>query len=149
MEKYPLTDDDQKLVDMAFKEAEEKFDKERHWVASVVRTQSGKTYQAMNLYAESAIFSLCAEPIAIGQAVDADRDDPIETIVTVYRRKRSDPPEIKIVPPCGRCREVIIDYGPDSFIVMREPGETELFKIRAVDLLPYRYEIFRKENKAS
>lgn len=147
MKKHPLTAEDEELVKIAIKDIEDKFDRERHWVASAVRAKSGRVYTAINLYADSAMLSLCAEPIAIGRSADADNNDPVMTVVTVYREKRSEVPKIKVVSPCGRCREIIVDYGPDAFVILREPGDDKLFKVRATDLLPYRYEIYRQEGK--
>lgn len=147
MNKIPLTPEDIELVRIATNDIVDKFNKERHWVGSAVRTASGKVHTALNLYADSASLSLCAEPIAIGHAVDKDKNDPVRTVVTVYHERKNTPPGVKVVSPCGRCREIIAAYGRDSWVILREPGTEDLFKVRAEDLLPYRYETYRREGR--
>lgn len=147
MKKFPLSPEDIELVRIATQDIVGKFNRDRHWVASAVRTASGKIHTALNLYADSASLSLCAEPIAIGHAVDKDKDDPVHTVVTVYHERKNSPPGVKVVSPCGRCREIIMAYGKDSWVILREPGTDDLFKVHASDLLPYRYETYRQEGR--
>lgn len=147
MNKTPLSPQDIELVRIATQDIVDKFNKDRHWVASAVRTASGKVHTALNLYADSASLSLCAEPIAIGHAVDKDKDDPVHTVVTVYHERKNAPPGVKVVSPCGRCREIIMAYGKDSWVILREPGTDNLFKVPAAELLPYRYETYRQEGR--
>ncbi len=57
--------------------------------------------------------AVCAEAVALGRAVVDLGDAGIDTIVAV----RHPPPDekdqtIKVVSPCGACRELIFDYDP-------------------------------------
>ena len=45
--------------------------------------------------------------------------------------------EIMVVSPCGRCRELLIDYG-DMMVIVQ--GTDHLHKVRASELLPYKYD---------
>ena len=55
--------------------------------------------------------AICAEAVALGQAITNAGETGIETIVAV----RHPPPEepnrsLTVVSPCGACRELIWDY---------------------------------------
>ncbi|MNC78625.1 Blasticidin-S deaminase [compost metagenome] len=45
--------------------------------------------------------------------------------------------EIKVVSPCGMCRELIADYGKDCKVILIE--DDNLTKVDIIDLLPLRY----------
>ena len=111
-----------------------------HWqqVAAAVRMESGNAYQAVNLDAHCGSCGVCAEPIAIGMGV-AKGDQTIDTIVAVRKSSRDGPDApIKLVTPCGACRELICDYGPNAFVILRR-GDGYI-KARARLLLPWKYD---------
>lgn len=60
----------------------------------------------------------------------------IETIVAVYYPASGIP---KVIPPCGRCREIITDFSPAGFVILRDPGSDDIYKVRSVDLFPLKY----------
>lgn len=70
--------------------------------------------------------AVCAEAVAIGMAAAAG-DTDIDTIVTVDRHGH-------IVPPCGMCRELILDYSTDCRVIL---AEDRVVSVR--DLLPEKY----------
>lgn len=107
-------------------------------VGAAVRLNDNSVITSVNLIADVGGLSVCAEPIAIAQAA-RQPDKKIETIVAVYHAPGREP---LVVPPCGRCREAVTDYAPGSFVILREPGETDLFKVRALELLPLKYAEF-------
>jgi cytidine deaminase len=104
-------------------------------VASALRLDDGRIITSTNLMADVGSLSICAEPIAIAEAV-RHTDRKIESIVAVYHVPGHEP---KIVSPCGRCREIITDYAPDALVILRQPGTDETFKVKATDLLPLKY----------
>ncbi len=76
-----------------------------HWhtICAVVSMKSGNRYTALNVASRLARAGVCAEPIAIGMAASADPDDAIVFCATVNRHGL-------IIPPCGVCRELLLDY---------------------------------------
>ncbi len=76
-------------------------------------------------------------PIAIGSALSNGHKD-FETIVAV-RHPYSDEEDrrIKVVSPCGICRELISDFGPACLVIIEMNGE--LVKVKIEELIPLKY----------
>lgn len=139
MEKFPLTAADHELVAAAcakvIKPVIHFSGKHRPApVGSALRLDNGEIMTAINLKADVASLSVCAEPMIIGEARQRI-DRTIDTIVAVYYQEGREP---KVIPPCGRCRELMTDF-MNGMVIMREPNSEELFKVRARDLLPFKY----------
>ncbi|MFW2544175.1 hypothetical protein ACN2XU_16190 [Primorskyibacter sp. 2E107] len=107
-----------------------------HSVASVVLTASGARYIGMNLDSTLPRASVCAEPVAIGMAMAADPDDAVVFCGAVNRRG-------EVIPPCGPCRELMLDYAPDALVAVPE-GEGMAFWAMA-DLMPTAYKHGRRK----
>lgn len=101
----------------------------RHQMFSALGTKSGRTYLGSHVEAGNGRITLCAEAVAIGAAATA-LDAEIDIIVAVTESGQ-------IVPPCGMCRELIRDYGPDARVILQGPSDFELVSI--TDLLPRQY----------
>ncbi len=110
-------------------------------VAAAVRTRSGRTFTSVNLDTHVGVAGVCAEPIAIGQAIlaaQSEADREIASVVAVRGFGGQRPPErIEIVSPCGKCRELIADYGPEAHVLV--PSESGPSKIAIAHLLPRKY----------
>lgn len=105
-------------------------------VGAALRLEGGQVVTSVNLIDDVGSLSICAEPIAIAEAVRLHPDRKIEAVVAVYLEPGKEP---RVIPPCGRCREAIMDYAAQSSVILREPGGDGLFKMKASDLLPLRY----------
>lgn len=147
MERFPLTQDDHDLIKAACEKVKKPV---IHFsgahrpapVASALRLDNGEIISAINLKADVASLSVCAEPMIIGEARQR-LDRTIETIVAVYYQDKSGN-EPRVIPPCGRCRELMTDF-TNGMVIMREPRSNELFKVRARDLLPFKYADYWEE----
>jgi cytidine deaminase len=109
-----------------------------HTVAAAVRARDGRIWTGIHLGATVGRMSVCAEPIALGRAL-LEGDGTAETIVAVRHPKPDETDrEMAVVPPCGACRELILDHCPEALVILRE-GE-RLLKVPARRLLvaPYR-----------
>lgn len=104
-------------------------------VGAAVRLDDGEILTSVNFTVDVGSISMCAEPFAIALA-NRKTDRHITAIVAVYRAPDHAP---KVIPPCGRCREAITDFLPNGFVIMRTPNSEELFKVKAADLLPFKY----------
>lgn len=142
MDHAPLSDADEALIDHAVRTNERTFDVEffdgAHIVAAAVRTTDGAVYDGVSLPASIGRASLCAEPVAVGAAIaDGYSHDDLERCVAVaYPLPSHDADDIRVVPPCGPCRELLADYNPDLRVVV--PVDDDLGTVRAIDLLPTR-----------
>jgi cytidine deaminase len=105
------------------------------FVGAAVRLDDGNIVTSVNLIADVGGLSICAEPVAIAQAIRLPGRH-IEAVVAVYHVPGQEP---RVVAPCGRCREAVTDYAPHSHVILRDPGKEALFKVRSTDLLPLKY----------
>ena len=46
--------------------------------------------------------------------------------------------ELAVVPPCGACREMLVDHCPDAQVIVLAPGGLTRVPVRALLPLPYR-----------
>ena len=136
MDKFDLVETDLSLIKTALAEFEKDLKHDWHGVAAAIRHKSGKVITGFVLEAENPSLTVCAEPIAIGKALDKLSDDPIDCIVAVRKAEKS---EHKVIPPCGRCREFITDYASNAQVIIYDPVTNQLFKVAAKDLLPFKY----------
>ena len=114
----------------------ERYQKEGHHsvVAAALRTTSGKIYSAINVGTYQPSIATCAEIIAIGMAHTAEPGMEIESIVAVRDEGAY------VISPCGKCREYIADYGPNTVVLMpKEQGSDEFIPMPISDLIPGKY----------
>ncbi|WP_376773455.1 hypothetical protein [Nonomuraea endophytica] len=76
---------------------------DNHTMAAAARARNGRIITAVNAYHFTG--GPCAELVVIGAAA-AQGAHELDTIVAVGDRERG------VVPPCGRCRQVLLDYFP-------------------------------------
>lgn len=101
---------------------------DNHTMAAAARAHDGRIITAVNAYHFTG--GPCAELVLVGAAA-AQGAYELDTIVAVGDRDRG------VVPPCGRCRQVLLDYFPTLEVIV---GDGE--RVRTVliaDLLPESY----------
>ena len=86
-------------------------------VGAAVLTSSGRVYSGCNV--ENATFPLtvCAERVAITNAVSAGDRQVLAVVVAT----ETDPPAA----PCGACRQVIHEFGPSARVVLVGSGSAQ------------------------
>lgn len=136
LELKDLTDFDRDLIEAAKREFGKQTTHDWHGVACAIRLKSGQVITSLVLEAENPSLTICAEPIAIGKAINDIVDDQIEVIVAVRARETSDH---KVIPPCGRCREFITDYAIGADVIVYDNETQTLVKVSAPSLLPFKY----------
>jgi cytidine deaminase len=103
---------------------------DNHRVAAAAYDAADRIYTGVNVYHFSG--GPCAEPVAMGQAVaSGDARLPLTTMVAVVDGGG-------VIPPCGRCRQMLFDYYPECRVIVRGPAGYESVPIR--DLLPYAFD---------
>ena len=109
-----------------------------HTVAAAVRGRDGRIWTGLHIGATVGRLSVCAEAVAFGRAV-LEGDGCIHTAVAVRHPKPDELcRELAVVPPCGACREMILDHCPDALVIVQEAGVLLKRPVRSLLPVPYR-----------
>ena len=106
-------------------------------VGAVVITKSGKIYPGVNVENSSYGATVCAERVAIFNAITDGHKD-IEAVVIASNLNG------KAAFPCGVCRQVLADFNPDMdvYLVNSETGLIEN-KVTLSDIFPEHFEFHK------
>ncbi|WP_027340796.1 cytidine deaminase [Halonatronum saccharophilum] len=100
-----------KLIEMAKKARERAYvPYSKFKVGAALLTEDGEIYTGCNVENSSYGLSNCAERTAIFKAVSEGHKE-FKTIAIVADTKRA-------CPPCGACRQVIVEFGKDIKVIM-------------------------------
>jgi cytidine deaminase len=129
---------DRELVEAAREAIRRRYRFDWQEVGAAIRLRSGKIFTGVSLDAYLGRMAVCAEAVALGQAITSAGETGIDTIVAV----RHPPPEeknqaIAVVSPCGACRELIWDYDRNARVIV--PGEAGPTVVSVGDLIPNKY----------
>ncbi|MFE7858023.1 cytidine deaminase family protein [Streptomyces sp. NPDC057403] len=119
---------DHELIQAAAQVARARCRGDNHTMAAAGRAPDGRVVTAVNAYHFTG--GPCAELVLIGTAA-AQGVYELETIVAVGDRDRG------VVPPCGRCRQVLLDYFPALKVIVGAGERTRTVPIS--ELLPESY----------
>jgi cytidine deaminase len=100
----------------------------RFRVGAAILSKSGKVYTGCNIENSSFGLTICAERTAIFKAIsEGERQFTAIAVATDER---------KFIPPCGACRQVIMDLAGDiECVLTNAAGAIKVLKMS--DLLPY------------
>ena len=133
-----LTDGDHELIAAANAVLARHYRPFWHMVAAAIRSRDGRIWTGLHIGTTVGRLSVCAEAVAFGRAV-LDGDGTILTAVAVRHPKPEEiAQELAVVPPCGACREMILDHAPDATILVKDSGVLIKLPIRTLLPLPYR-----------
>ncbi|MEV1167096.1 cytidine deaminase [Nonomuraea sp. NPDC049784] len=119
---------DHELIQAAAHVAATRCRGDNHTMAAAARNQDGRIVTAVNAYHFTG--GPCAELVLIGTAAAQGAYD-LDTLVAVGDRDRG------VVPPCGRCRQVLLDYFPALKVIVGTGDRLRTVSI--TDLLPESY----------
>jgi cytidine deaminase len=115
-----------------------------HTVAAAARSRSGQAYVGVNVFHFSG--GPCAELVVLGNAAGAGvLATDLTTMVAVKRDGATG--VIGVVNPCGRCRQVLLDYNADINVIVRDASEAEERAVAVRELLPFAY-VWENETSA-
>jgi cytidine deaminase len=99
----------------------------RFRVGAVVLTADGRMFEGCNVENASYGLTICAERNAVFQMVARAQQKIVALVIYTPTQKPS--------APCGACRQVINEFGPDA-LVMSVCDSDEVLKKKLSDLLP-------------
>src|SRR5262249_14936908 len=128
---YLDADEANKLLDAAKRAAEKTYSPYSHFVVgAALLAMDGQIYSGSNIENASYGLTVCAERIAIGNAL-TDGNNKFSAIA-VYGNVDS-------ISPCGACRQFIIEFGTDIMVIFRQDGH--IVQRHISELLPYQFKM--------
>jgi cytidine deaminase len=132
-----LSETDRALVEAASDAIRKRYRYDWQEVGAAIRLRSGKTFTGVSLDAYLGRMAVCAEAVALGQAV-TEGEMGIDTIVAVrHPAPEEKNRDIVVVSPCGACRELIWDYDRNARVIV--PGPDGPQSVGIGDLIPNKY----------
>jgi cytidine deaminase len=129
---------DKELIAAATAAIKQRYRDDWQEVGAALRTRSGKIFTGINLDAYLGRMAVCAEAVALGRAFVDLGDAGIETIVAVRHPGPEEKDQaIRVVSPCGACRELIFDYDRKARVIV--PNGRSAAVVPIGDLLPNKY----------
>ena len=134
----PLRHVDHELIDAAKAVLLRHYRPFWHTVGAALRSRDGRIWTGVHLGATVGRLSICAEAVALGRVV-MDGDGTIDCAVAVRHPKPDESiREIAVVPPCGACRENLLDFDREATVIV--PTEEGLRRVPVRSLLPAPYQ---------
>lgn len=98
----------------------------KYHVGAALRTKKGRTYTGVNIENAAYPHTMCAERVAIFKAV-SEGEKEFEVIAVVTDNGGS---------PCGGCRQVLAEFGLDTFVLIANGQGELLMEMTVKELLP-------------
>ncbi|MFJ8165563.1 hypothetical protein ACIRBY_32265 [Streptomyces sp. NPDC096136] len=125
----------QDLVSAAFEVIRDRYVLARHQIAAAVVDADGRVHLGLHVDAMVGRAAVCAEAGALS-AARLVTSAGLLAVAAVRYPKPAEPQLARIVPPCGLCRELLLDHAPHIRVVLPAPMP-ELTPLH--DLLPHKY----------
>lgn len=116
-----------KAAKNAVKRAYAPFSKFR--VGAAVLTKRGNIFSGCNIENSSYGLTICAERVAIFTAVAEEGGENMEIQALAVFNEHDSP-----CSPCGACRQVVYEFGPDAIILFHGPDS--MVEAKITELLP-------------
>jgi cytidine deaminase len=110
--------------------------KDRHEVATALRTADGAIYTGVHVEGSCRRSSICAEGVALGTARAGLAPTSALAVASVVSVQIKPAETFRIIAPCGVCRELVSDYSPDARIWITSPVSGTILSFAALELLP-------------
>jgi cytidine deaminase len=136
-----LTESDRAVLQQAIDASDRLYISGVQEVGAAVRTATGLIFAAIHFETATGFANVCGEVAAICCMVAAGHRD-IEIAAAVWRDPEG---QHFLLPPCGRCREVISDFNPGAWVIVPSSEDhwdaaaiERPVKVRVAELLPRR-----------
>src|ERR671938_246549 len=109
-----LNETDRALLQSAIDAADRLYVQGIQEVGAALRTANGQIFAGIHFETATGFANICGEVAAICCMVAAGHRD-MDTVAAVWRD-----PDGKhyLLPPCGRCREVVSDFHPEAWVIL-------------------------------
>ncbi|MFF3671610.1 cytidine/deoxycytidylate deaminase family protein [Microtetraspora malaysiensis] len=125
-----------RLVAAAYALIAERYVLDRHQIGAAVLDINGGVHLGLHLDAMVGRAAVCAEAVALGTA-RMTTTAPLVAVAAVRFPKPTEDGSARIVPPCGLCRELLLDHAPDMQAVLTIGAAARLVPLTR--LLPDKY----------
>ncbi len=133
----PLTPLDHELLDAAGTTLLRHYKPFWHMVSAAIRGRDGRIWTGIHLGATVGRMQVCAEAVALGRAI-LEGDGTVASAVALRHPKSHEAlQEVAVVPPCGACREMFMDFDPLAEVIVPGPGGLMRVPVKALLPLPY------------
>jgi len=139
MEYTELNEQDMEVLRQAIEASNRLYVRGIQEVGAAVRTAAGQIFSGIHFETAGGFANVCGEITAICCMVSAGHRD-LDTVAAVWRDSNG---KHYLLPPCGRCREVISDFNPIAWVIVStmqnhwdETAIDRPGKLRITDLLP-------------
>ena len=135
MNKYKLSETEiHQLIDLAFEARENAYIPYSNFaVGAALLTASGTIYLGCNVESCSYTPTTCAERVAVLKAVSEGEKEFVAIAVVGGPKDISE--LLDIASPCGVCRQLIYEFGPDTLIIGAKSKE-DYYLLPISELLP-------------
>jgi cytidine deaminase len=127
MERIELAEHDRELLREAIETSDRLYLEGIQEVAAAVRTASGEVFSAIHFETKVGYANVCGETAAICCMVAGGHRD-LDTIAAVWRDARG---RHFLLPPCGRCRDVISEFNRDAWVIVS--SRPNCWEVGAID----------------
>lgn len=124
------------LVAAAFAAIRDRYVPDRHQIAAAILDADGRIHLGLHCDAMVGRAAVCAEAGALSAARLAT-DAPLLAVAAVRYPKPAEHGGVRIVPPCGLCRELLLDHAPVLQAVIADGAKAALAPMAG--LLPHKY----------
>jgi len=100
-------------------------------VSAGVRTSRGREFFGLCVDAKTSTVGMCAEFTAIGTML-TNGEHRIKTMVAISYKDNG---VCRILPPCGKCRDLAREFG-DPYVILQKGRDHEPGKVRLSELVP-------------
>ncbi len=83
-------------------------------VGAVLVTAQGEIYTGHNIESSSYSLTICAERVALFKAL-SEGEREFKKIYIISNKE-------EFCPPCGACRQVLMDFAPDITVILQTPA---------------------------
>jgi cytidine deaminase len=125
-----------RLVAAAYEVIAKRYVPERHQIGAALLDAGGGVHLGLHLDAMVGRAAICAEAVALGAARLA-AGTGLVAVAAVRFPKPAEQGPARIVPPCGLCRELLLDYAPGLAVVIAVGGSGR--RVPLAGLLPHKY----------
>lgn len=109
----------------------------RFRVGAALLMEDGAVVTAGNVENASYGLTLCAERCAVAVMVAQGRRSPVAVAVVGLRADERDRRGVVPCPPCGACRQTLMEFNPELRVVLASEEGPQVFMLS--ELLPYAF----------